>query len=291
MNSRTQKYTAVDVPTQFVESKGRRIAYRRIGSGPPLMLCVRLRGVLDVWDPAFLDALAEHFTVITFDYSGLGQSTGHATYRRKALAQDACDLADALGVDKLIIGGWSLGGIAAQVFTALYPERVTHTVVIGSGPPGVQEHQPEPIFLKTAVIPNYTLEDEYILFFEPASDSSRAAGKASHERIAKRRGDRSPPVLEETYLRLLTENAGAKAIFEDDGGYNDFLQSTSIPILVISGDHEIVFPVQNWYALTRKWQSLHLLVFPQAGHGPQHQFPQICADAIASFVRNTGVGN
>jgi pimeloyl-ACP methyl ester carboxylesterase len=281
------KTSAATVPTRFVEVDGRRLAYRSIGSGPPLMLCVRLRGILDSWDPAFLDALAAHFRVITFDYSGLGQSTGASTYRRRALAKDAKDLADALGLDQVVMGGWSLGGMVAQTFTALYPERVSHTVLLGTTPPGEQAHPPEPIFFEIAVKPDNTLEDEYILFFEPASASSRAAGKASHDRIERRQGDRSPAIPEETYMRLLRETAGEKALFPDDGGYAEFFKTTSIPVLVVSGDHEIVFPVQNWFALTRQWPTLHLLTLPQTGHGPQHQFPQLCADVIASFVRNT----
>ena len=57
MNSQS----ALDTPTRFVTVNGRQLAYRSIGEGVPLLLCVRFRGVLDVWDPAFLDALAQHF--------------------------------------------------------------------------------------------------------------------------------------------------------------------------------------------------------------------------------------
>ncbi len=84
-----ERPSAITAPTQFAEVNGRKLAYRLVGTGAPLMLCVRFRGVLDVWDPAFLDALAETFRVITFDYSGLGRSTGEPNYDPKALAQDA----------------------------------------------------------------------------------------------------------------------------------------------------------------------------------------------------------
>ena len=49
---------AVAAPTQWVESRGRRLAFRSVGTGTPLVLCTRFRGNLDTWDPAFLDALA-----------------------------------------------------------------------------------------------------------------------------------------------------------------------------------------------------------------------------------------
>ena len=53
--------SAITAPTLFVESQGRRLAYQSVGEGPPLILCVRFRGMLDVWDPAFIDALARAF--------------------------------------------------------------------------------------------------------------------------------------------------------------------------------------------------------------------------------------
>jgi pimeloyl-ACP methyl ester carboxylesterase len=46
--------------------------YPSVGKGKPIVLCHRFRGVLDLWDPAFIGSLAaEGFLVVTFDYSGL----------------------------------------------------------------------------------------------------------------------------------------------------------------------------------------------------------------------------
>ena len=67
---------AVNAKTQFAEINGRKIAYRSIGEGTPMILCLRFRGNLDSWDPAFLDELAKNYQVIVFDYSGFGLSTG-----------------------------------------------------------------------------------------------------------------------------------------------------------------------------------------------------------------------
>ncbi len=286
MNHIARPLDARTTPTQFAESRGRKIAYRILGQGPAMILCLRFRGVMDDWDPAFLDTLARHFTVITFDYSGLGQSTGTASYRRKAMAEDAKDLADALGLERVVIAGWSIGGIAAQIFTATYPQLASHAVLIGTVPPGEQKHQIDPIFLPTALKPVYDLTDEYILFFDPASEKSRAAADASHERIQSRNADRSPPIPKDTFVRILKESSDPRAVFPDDGRYQAFFEKTDIPVLVISGDREIVFPVENWHALNGKWPTLHLVNLPQAGHGPQHQYPEFSAEIIASFVRN-----
>ncbi|MBO9623356.1 MAG: alpha/beta hydrolase [Sphingomonas sp.] len=277
--------TASNVRTRFVETNGRTLAYRELGEGAPLILCLRFRGVLDSWDPAFLDALARSFRVITFDYSGMGQSTGKPSYQGEIMARDVIELADALGIDSFAIGGWSLGGIAAQVVTATVPERITHAVLIGTTPPGPVEHGSEPVFLERALKPFNDLDDETVLFFEPESASSREAAAASNARISARTTDHSTPIPPDIFLTLLKERQESD-IFPDRGGYRDFLATCGIPILVIAGDHEIVFPTPNWFALNRVWKSLHLLVLPQMGHGPQHQAPELVADLIASFLRN-----
>jgi len=291
-NTNVDQLSAAETPTRFVTVSGRRLAYRSIGDGTPLLLCVRFRGVLDDWDPAFLDALARKFRVITFDYTGLGQSVGERepSYIPRRLAEDVIDLADALGLQKFALGGWSLGGQAAQAAAALHPERITQLVLIGTVPPGKVARSPEPLFYERALKLDNDLDDETVLFFEPASERSRAAARASRERIAQRKTDRSPRIPEATYLQLLRDNAAASAgkaeVFHDDGGYRALLQAGPMPILVISGDHEIVFPVQNWCDVIDEWQSLHLIVVPQAGHGPHHQDPVFCADIISSFIAN-----
>jgi len=278
--------SAVTARTQFIESKGRRIAYRSVGSGQPLVLCNRFRGVLDTWDPAFIDALGKHFRVITFDFSGMGRSTGKATFDQQSLANDARDLAEALGLERVIIAGWSLGGTAAQAFALQFPEMTSHAVLIGTGPPGADRHPPEPLFYERALKPVNTFDDEVILFFEPASARSRAAAQRSHDRIRKRTTDLDLPVPPEVFLPLVKENTTGQ-VFPDRYGLRDKLKATRTPILVISGDHDISFPVENWYELSRELPTVQHIVLSQSGHGPQHQLPEAVAEYIAAFVRTT----
>ena len=67
MWSMKSKMSAVSAKTKFVETGGKKIAYRSIGSGQPIILVNRFRGNLDSWDLAFLDALASTYNVITID--------------------------------------------------------------------------------------------------------------------------------------------------------------------------------------------------------------------------------
>lgn len=278
--------SAVAAPNRFVDCRGRRLAYRTIGVGTPVVLCTRFRGNLDTWDPAFLDGLADRgFQVITFDYSGLGLSTGPRSYDLTALAGDVLDLVDALGFERVVLGGWSLGGLATQVFLARHPDRVSHAVLIGTGPPGPTVRDPEPLFFATAAHAENPFEDELILFFEPASADSRAAARRSADRIAARTTDRSVPVPADwAAAHLASRPAGP--IFPADAVLAA-LKTTRVPILHIGGDHDISFPVENWYALNRQLPTLQLVTFPQTGHGPQHQHPEAAAAIVEAFVADT----
>lgn len=287
MDTQQTIHDAVTIPTKFIETNGRRIAYRDIGSRTaiPIILCIRFRGVMDSWDPAFLDALATRYRVITFDYTGLGQSTGEPSYVRTRMAQDVIDLADGLKLDTFVIGGWSIGGLAAQAAAKIYAGRISAMVLIGTVPPGKVRMGIQPLFFERALKPHYDRDDEIVLFFHPPSTRSRAAAEASFKRIDARTLDRSPGVDIDTALKMLAETRGEDT-FVDDNGYRDFLKTTSLPILVISGTHEIVFPMENWFDLVVETPSVQLHILPQMGHGPQQEAPQLCADLIDSFLRN-----
>ena len=176
--------------------------------------------------------------------------------------------------------------MAAQTVTTHHPELVIHTILIGTVPPGKNAYPAEQLFFETALKPVYDLADEAILFFEPQSAASRNAAKLSHDRIAERTGDLDIPIPPLLYDRLLQEDAG-EDLFPDKHDSRDKLKTMKTPILVISGDHHLVFPVENWYALTRELPTMQLIVFPQAGHGPQHQYPEACVEYITMFIRTT----
>ncbi|HEU6442184.1 MAG TPA: alpha/beta hydrolase [Microvirga sp.] len=280
------RFSAADAPNQFAKTGGRTLAYRSIGAGKPLVLCTRFRGTMDEWDPAFLDALAgQGFRVVTFDYSGLGLSTGTATYNPFEMAKDPRDLITALGLEDAVIGGWSLGGLVAQVVVALDPAGISHAVLIGTGPPGPLAKVAEQLFYDVAGKTENDFEDFVILFFEPTSETSREAARLSAERIAERGEGRSPAVPIDFARANL--GAGPRNPMFPAAPVLEALKATTIPILHVGGDHDIIFPVENWYALNQQMRMLHLVTFPQSGHGPQHQYPQMSADVIASFVRNT----
>jgi pimeloyl-ACP methyl ester carboxylesterase len=281
--------TTSTAPNQFIERNGRRLAYRRFGAGKPLLFCNRFRGDLDTWDPAFLDALvAQGFEVIIFDYSGLGLSTGERTYNPLALAKDAVDLLEGLDLQHVVLGGWSVGGLAAQVVFATAPQRLTHLVLVATTPPGELAKRGEQLFFDLASKPENDLDDYIQLFFEPSSAVSRQAAIDSYERLALRQTERSVPVPGEWAGSVLGgSGATPRSNFFPAPAVFEALKHARLPILHLGGDHDIVFPVENWYALNRQLPTLQLHTFPQAGHGPQQQYAEASAQHIATFVHTS----
>ena len=280
--------TATNSKTQFVEVNGRKLAYRSIGKGDPIILCSRFRGNLDSWDPAFLDALAKNFTVVTFNYSGFGSSTGDAPTLMSDFANDIKDLAKALHYDKFILGGWSFGGAVAQVLTVENPELVQQLILIGTRPPGKIAHGFEKIFFEVSRVPNISFEDEIILFFEPAWEPSRKAAKLSHDRIAERMKDPDTRIDEKVWANY---SKGFEDYTEDKYQAREKLMKTTIPILVISSDHEICFPPENWFDLNRKLQTTQVITIARTGHGVHHEYPELVSNYITDFIRNHKAAN
>ncbi|WP_342655187.1 alpha/beta hydrolase [Pseudomonas sp. F3-2] len=278
----TEHSLSTQATTRFIEISGRTLAYRTFGSGTPLLLCVRFRGTMDSWDPLFLDSLANQgFQVTVFDYSGLGQSTGERSYSPASLAKDVIELIMALGLGKVVIGGWSVGGIAAQIVLAQAPQLVSHLVLLATTPPGQLVKPGEALFYELAKRDN-DFDDFVSLFFEPSSASSKAAAERSWERLSAPREDASPAVPFEWAGAQLGEGP-KNPVFPVDA-ILQLLKNTTVPVLHVGGDHDIAFPVENWHALSGQLPTLQLITFPRAGHGPQLQFPRAVARHIGAFV-------
>lgn len=276
-----QAQDALNSKTQFATINSRKLAYRSIGKGEPIILVNRFRGTLDTWDPLFLDKLAENLRVITFDYTGIGSSTGTLPTDVAIVAEDIRDLADFLKLKRILVAGWSYGGTVAQVATLKYPQLIAKTVLIGTGPPGKNDVPLEKAFLERALKPINDEEDEIVLFFEPDSEASRKASRQSHDRIAKRLDVSKIPSTQAVFDLYFKGGAGYR---EDKENFRGQLKTTKTPLLIISGDHDISFAVENWFALLRELPTAQIIVFPHTGHAPQHQFPELTARYIADFI-------
>ena len=274
---------AATAATQYIEVDGNRIAYRSIGSGSPLVLLTRMRGTLDTWDPLFLDQLAVAHRIITVDYPGIGYSGGSLPTDMAEVAVFVNAFTTRLGVKRFSVLGWSWGGIVAQAVLLRYPERVSHAVLVGTAPPGPGQAEIQKLWLERALKPINDLGDEEILFFEPRSESSRRAAKLSRDRIYAR-----PSVVSKipaTQPELEAYFKGAEAFKSDASGRREQLTKSRVLMLILCGDNDPSVPASNWYPLVGRIPRAQLIVLPESGHGPQHQYPELSAKYILAFLQ------
>lgn len=267
--------------TSQTNLNGVNLAYKQFGHGEPIIFYNRFRGIIDYWDPLFFDTLARDYTVVVFDYAGTGSSEGELSTDLNEVAKTGIALMEKLGHKQFHVGGWSYGGLVAQAAMFQNKDRVLKTVLIGTDPPGENKIPMEPIFGQVALKPTYDLEDETILFFEPESTKSRQAAKRSHERIIGKLDWDLVPSTPEIYQRYM---AGMGAFRKDEDGYREAYKNLHKPVLVISGDHDISFNPGNWFPLMRNAPSVQQIIIHDAGHGVHHQFPELLAGYVYTFL-------
>jgi len=115
-------------------------AYRDTGGEAggtlPLVLFQHFRGNLDSWDPALIDALAAGRRVITFDYAGVGGSTGTTASTMGEMAREAIAFIAALELSQVDLLGFSIGSFVAQEVTLIRPAIARRVVLASSAPQG-----------------------------------------------------------------------------------------------------------------------------------------------------------
>jgi pimeloyl-ACP methyl ester carboxylesterase len=159
---------------------------------------------------------------------------------------------------------------------------VLKTVLIGTNPPGENAIPIEPVFFEHALKPINDLDDEYYLFFEPNSEKSRQSAEESHNRIAQRLDRNLIPSTQEVFQRYF---AGSGVFKEDKLNFRGAYKTLGSPVLVISGDHDISFATENWFPLLKNAPTMQHIILNDAGHGPQHQFPELIAGYINLFLQ------
>jgi 2-succinyl-6-hydroxy-2,4-cyclohexadiene-1-carboxylate synthase len=116
------------------------LRYERAGAGPPLLLLHGFTGSADEWAP-LLPALAPLRDAIAVDLIGHGRSSAPADPARYTMDQCVLDLLallDALGVGRLDVLGYSMGGRVALHLAAAAPARVS-SLLLESASPGIAD--------------------------------------------------------------------------------------------------------------------------------------------------------
>jgi pimeloyl-ACP methyl ester carboxylesterase len=117
---------------QFVAANGLEMYYEEAGSGAPLILLHGGTAIGSSWQP-HLTALVKHFRVIMPDSRGHGRTNnpdGQLSYRM--MADDFAAFAQALGLTKPFIFGYSDGGQTGLEIGMRYPDLAGALIIGGA---------------------------------------------------------------------------------------------------------------------------------------------------------------
>ena len=277
-------HTHQTAPTQFVEANGIRFAYRRFGKpgGVPLVFNQHFTGTMDHWDPAVTDGLANDREVILFNNAGVSSSSGEVPTTFEAMGGNAIAFVKALGLKKIDLLGFSIGGFVAQEITLQASELVRRLVLVGTGPRGGQSMdtltpEAQQIFSAT-----YNKSEElWLKVHFTESEASQAAGREFLQRFLRRTEKRDPEVNESVAPAQI--EAIAKWGVQRKGSY-EYLKSIQQPTLVVNGDNDVIIYSINSWILQQNIPNAQLIIYPDASHGSQYQYPQRFVRHVADFL-------
>lgn len=272
--------------TQYITVKETKLAYRRLGpsSGTPLVMLMHFRGNMDFWDPLLINTLSQTRPLLLLDSPGIGKSAGEIPTTFNEQASYIISLIHALGITKIDLLGFSMGGAAAQHVTLAAPGLVRKLILAGTRTSRTPNTVIGPRKIFHALAHSETEEEfreAFLLSFFPPTPAGRSAGLSSWERIMTRTQDRAPhlsPVLAKRQTA-----AFAKFSVEGEGTY-ERIHELKMPVFVANGDDDLLIPTVNSVELAGLLPDAHLHIYPKAGHGFLYQYAELFAKHIALFL-------
>ncbi|MDJ0456893.1 alpha/beta hydrolase [Arthrobacter sp. NQ7] len=269
-------------PTRTITAGDVSYVYRELGprGGIPVVFFLHLAGNLDNWDPRVIDPIAREHHVITFDNRGLGGTTGVVPDSIEAMADDAVAFIRALGLDRIDVFAFSLGGMVAQALIGKHPDLVRKLILAGTGPRGGKgmDRVARVTYLDILRAALLRSDPKEFLFFNRNAAGKRAA-KDFIGRLQERRAGRDRPV------RLRAFRTQLKAIKDWGRAQQADLSAISNPTLIANGDHDRMVPTGLSTDLHRRIAGSKLVIYPDSGHGGIFQFHEQFVPVAVKFLQ------
>jgi pimeloyl-ACP methyl ester carboxylesterase len=256
---------------QIVCVDGVELAYSDQGSGPPLV-CLHAIG----HDGSDYDALPLP-RKIALDWpaqGGSGPDRAPPTSRRYAELLEG--FLDALGLDRVVLVGNSIGGAAAIRFAAAHPERVRALVIMNSG--GLDRGgrlaraaiRLMAAFFAAGARGRRWFARAFAFYYRMVLRQPRAA--ATRDRIIAD-GYRLAPLLHQAWLGFA----------DGDSDLRPLVPRVTAPTLFAWARHDRFLPLGRSRAAIARFPRARVQLF-DAGHAPQLETPDELAAAVRGFL-------
>ena len=248
----------------------------------PLLLIHGTSASLHTWE-GWVAELRKTRRVITFDLPGFGLTGPSAAgdYSDAAYIDFVKRLLDRLALDRVVLGGNSLGGQIAWEFAAAEPARVAALVLVDAGGYAFTP-QSVPLGWRFAQIPLLGQISRYVL--------PRRLIESSVRNVY---GDPSKvtEATVERYYELTLREGNREALRQRfaqwvPGQYVDRLAGLRQPTLILWGGRDRLIPPENGAAFARDIAGSRLVRFPDLGHVPQEEDPAATLEPVLTFLHS-----
>jgi pimeloyl-ACP methyl ester carboxylesterase len=256
-------------PVQTVRTTLGTVGYRSIGNGPALVLVNGWSGTMEDWGPLLVDALAQHYRVITFDNAGIGRTQGlPPPLTIDAMADQTAAFIDALHLGRPDVLGWSMGTTIAQALAVLHPSEARRLVLCAPYPGNGAVVLPPKSVL-------YAKNDPTALF--PAD---QVDAELSYD-LSISSYPKAPPAPEATDAAQLT---AVQQWWAGGDPAGQLVATITAPTLLADGTVDRLDPVANSHLLARLIPGARLELYPDAGHAFLFQDYSAFAALVESFL-------
>lgn len=248
-----------------IDLDGGNIRYRVRGQGPPLVLLATLSGSWMRQTPQ----LSRHFSVLTYDFRGFGDSASPAGFPTNAEhADDLAAVLDQLGIERAPVIGMSHGGLVAQYFAAKHADRLSGLGLVATF---AVPHGPTRQLLQ--MLNGFLERDDLEGFWEVLKSMLFSASSA--ERMFRRETALRQAMFDQ-YDTAALGSIYTQALAHDS---RTWFGELSCPALVVGGAEDILFPPVLSQALADLVPGARLELLP-AAHVPPVEAPRQFNDLV-----------
>ncbi|WP_281301245.1 MULTISPECIES: alpha/beta hydrolase [unclassified Iodidimonas] len=270
-------------PSKFLSlPSGTSLHYRDQGPSlaPALLLLHGTGSSLHTWEP-WVEALSHSYRVISMDLPahGLTGKTAENDYSTEGMVRAVHSLISQLGIERLVIGGNSMGGKISMAYALAYPQKIAGLVLVDSAG-FVPENSPEPTLplgFKLAKLPGISWIMETITPRSMIKQGLETA-MANDDLVTNAMVDRS--------WHLLLMDGSRKALLDYFSHINERVDPSKItaPTLIQWGREDRMIPLSVGRALERAMPNATLVVYDDLGHIPMEEDPQRTVQDVRMFL-------
>jgi pimeloyl-ACP methyl ester esterase len=259
----------------FTTHAGVSLRYDRSGAGPAVLLVHGWTLNRTVWERQ-VAALRDRHTVVTVDLRGHGESSHPRTgYTLPAMAGDLEQLVRTLGVPRIAVVGWSMGGLIALELAQRLGERLSALGLVCTWPGGLSDEK------SGIAMP----KDEAAQMRAGVEDDYRAFARQFAPRVFKRGAE--SPFLSWAVAQIQKTPPHVAAACLDTALAADLrpsLKAIKAPTAVFHGRHDAVIPLAGGELLKKGIKGATLTVFEDSGHAPFLEEPEAFDAALGKFL-------